>query len=91
MTVRQTSAFRRAHWQPATGLQLTRTLLRITAFAFGLGVTLPTLAQTINGSSIDVTGQSTLQGDVVMGPGTPGLMYVVMAPRPTVIMTTPAP
>jgi len=71
VTVRQTSAFRRAHWQPATGLQLTRTLLRITAFAFGLGVTLPTLAQTINGSSIDVTGQSTLQGDVVMCSGHP--------------------
>jgi len=41
------------------------------AFAFGLGVTLPALAQTITGSSLDITGQSTLQGDVVMCSGSP--------------------
>jgi Pectate lyase superfamily protein len=52
-------------------LQLTLGLLRIAAFAFGLSLALPTLAQTITGSSLDVTGQSTLQGDVVMCSGTP--------------------
>src|SRR5499427_4140432 len=52
-------------------LQLTLGLLRVVAFAFGLGVTLPTLAQTITGSSLDITGQSTLQGDVVMCSGRP--------------------
>lgn len=55
----------------APGLQITRGLLRFAAFAFGLGVTLPTLAQTISGSSLSVTGQSTLQGDVVMCSGRP--------------------
>ena len=44
---RQTSGDPAGHWDPAAGLQITRTLLRIAAFAFGLGVTLPTLAQTI--------------------------------------------
>jgi len=34
-------------------------------------VTLPTLAQAINGSSINITGQSALQGDVVMCSGHP--------------------
>jgi hypothetical protein len=68
---RQTSGDRAGHWDPETGLQITRTLLRIAAFAFGLGVTLPTLAQTIEGSSINITGQSTLQGDVVMCSGHP--------------------
>ena len=52
-------------------LQITRGLLRLAAFAFGLGVALPTLAQTIGGSSLDITGQSTLQGDVVMCSGRP--------------------
>lgn len=71
MTARQTSGDRAGHREPATGLQITRTLLRIAAFAFGLGVTLPTVAQTINGSSITITGQSTLEGDVVMCSGHP--------------------
>jgi len=52
-------------------LQLTLGLLRVVAFAFGLGVTLPTLAQTVSGTSLDITGQSTLQGDVVMCSGSP--------------------
>jgi hypothetical protein len=43
----------------------------VVAFAFGLGMTLPTLAQTITGSSLNITGQSTLQGDVVMCSGSP--------------------
>ena len=71
MTARQRSGVRPAHRQPASGLQITRTLLRIAAFAFGLGVALPTLAQTISGSSLNITGQSTLQGDVVMCSGHP--------------------
>lgn len=70
-TAGQRSGVRPAHGQPASGLQITRTLLRITAFAFGLGVTLPTLAQTISGSSLNITGQSTLQGDVVTCSGHP--------------------
>ena len=37
----------------------------------GSGVTLPTLAQTISGSSLNITGQSTLQGDVVTCSGHP--------------------
>jgi hypothetical protein len=57
--------------QPPFGLQITRGFLRLAAFAFGLGVALPTLAQTINGSSLSITGQSTLQGDVVMCSGHP--------------------
>jgi hypothetical protein len=52
-------------------LPFTLGLLHLAAFAFGLGVTLPTLAQTISGSSLDITGQSTLQGDVVMCSGSP--------------------
>jgi len=48
-----------------------RDLLRVAAFAFGLGVTLPTLAQTISGSSLNISGQSTLQGDVVVCSGQP--------------------
>src|SRR5437870_9565859 len=71
VTARQTSGDRAGHREPGTGLQITRTLLRIAAFAFGLGVTLPTVAQTINGSSITITGQSTLEGDVVMCSGHP--------------------
>ena len=55
----------------AAGSQITRTLLRLAAFAFGLGIALPTLAQTISGSSLSITGQSTLQGDVVMCSGRP--------------------
>jgi hypothetical protein len=52
-------------------LQLTIGALRLAAFAFGLSVALPTSAQTINGSSLDITGQSTLQGDVLMCSGSP--------------------
>jgi len=68
---RQRSGVRSTERQPAGALQITRTLLRIVAFAFGLGVALPTLAQTISGSSLDITGQSTLQGDVVTCSGHP--------------------
>jgi hypothetical protein len=57
--------------QPTRGMRITHQLLRLAAFAFGLGVTLPTLAQTINGSSLIVTGQSTLQVDVLMCAGRP--------------------
>jgi hypothetical protein len=67
----QRSGVRATHGQSANGLQITRTLLQIAAFAFGLGVTLPTLAQTISGSSLNITGQSTLQGDVVTCSGHP--------------------
>jgi len=70
-TTTQRSAVRPAHRQPTSGSHVTRTLLRIVAFAFGLGVALPTLAQTITGSSLDITGQSTLQGDVVTCSGHP--------------------
>ena len=48
-TTRQRSGVRPAHRQPASGSDITRTLLRIAAFAFGLGVALPVLAQTISG------------------------------------------
>src|SRR5215471_6230580 len=64
----------RAWWeerQPAFGLRITLGVLRVAAFAFGLGVTLPALAQTISGPSLDIAGQSTLQGDVVMCSGSP--------------------
>jgi hypothetical protein len=57
--------------QRIAGPQFTLATLRIVAFAFGLGVTLPTLAQTVTGSSLDITGPSTLQGDVVMCSGRP--------------------
>ena len=70
-----TTIFTKRAWpdqrQPPFGLQITRGILRLAAFAFGLGVALPTLAQTINGSSLSITGQSTLQGDVVMCSGHP--------------------
>ena len=71
VTSRQKSAVRPVRAQPASGSQISRILLRIAAFAFGLGVTLPTLAQTISGSSLNITGQSTLQGDVVTCSGHP--------------------
>jgi hypothetical protein len=71
VTTRQRSVGRPAYQQPASRLQISRILLRIAAFAFGLGVTLPTLAQTISGSSLNITGQSTLQGDVVTCSGHP--------------------
>jgi hypothetical protein len=51
--------------------QVTWGLLRLAAFAFGLGIALPTLAQTISGSSLSITGLSNLQGDVVMCSGRP--------------------
>lgn len=53
------------------GLKIAGGLLRLAAFAFGLGVALPTLAQSISGSSLSITGPSTLQGDVVMCSGRP--------------------
>jgi Pectate lyase superfamily protein len=56
-------------WWPR--FQITPGLLRIAAFAFGMGVALPTLAQTVSGSSLIITGQSTLQGNVVMCSGSP--------------------
>jgi Pectate lyase superfamily protein len=62
---------RLANYRDAPGLQISRGLLWFAAFAFGLGVALPTLAQTISGSSLNITGLSTLQGDVVMCSGTP--------------------
>ena len=71
VTDRQRSAVCPVHAQPASGSQISRILLRIAAFAFGLGVTLPTLAQTISGTSLNITGQSTLQGDVVTCSGHP--------------------
>ena len=69
--LRQTQAARLVRRQPEIYLQITRSLLRIAAFAFGLGVALPTLAQTINGSSLNISGQSTLQGDVIVCSGHP--------------------
>jgi Pectate lyase superfamily protein len=57
--------------QQSRRLQITRRLLGLTAFAFGLGIALPTVAQTITGSSLNVTGQSALQGDVLMCSGRP--------------------
>src|SRR5947207_3388881 len=71
VTRRQRSGTRPPHRQLGGGSHITRTLLRIAAFAFGLGVALPTLAQTISGSSLNITGQSTLQGDVVTCSGHP--------------------
>ena len=71
VTTRLRTGVRPAPRQPASGSQILRTLLQIAAFAFGLGVALPTLAQTISGSALDITGQSTLQGDVVACSGHP--------------------
>ena len=71
MTAGLTTGVRQAQQKQAVGLQITRGLLRLAAFAFGLGIALPTLAQTIGGSSLSITGQSTLQGDVVMCSGDP--------------------
>src|SRR6266404_6701254 len=68
---RLTTEARQAQQKEAVGLQITRGLLRLAAFAFGLGVALPAMAQTIGGSSLSITGQSTLQGDVVMCSGHP--------------------
>jgi hypothetical protein len=62
---------RTGHPQRRAGLPITRIVLRIAAFAFGLGIALPTLAQTISGSSLDISGQSTFQGDVVVCSGHP--------------------
>ena len=56
MTVWLTTEARRAQQKQAVGLQITRGLLRLAAFAFGLGVALPTVAQTISGSSLSITG-----------------------------------
>jgi hypothetical protein len=71
VTTGQRNGARPARRRSGGGLQITRTLLRIAAFALGLGVALPTLAQTISGSSLNITGQSTLQGDVVTCSGHP--------------------
>ncbi len=68
---RLTTEARQAQQKEAVGLQITRGLLRLAAFAFGLGVALPAMAQTIGGSSLSITGQSTLPGDVVMCSGHP--------------------
>ena len=71
VTTGQRNDARPARQQPVGGLQITHIVLRIAAFALGLGVALPTLAQTINGSSLNITGQSTLEGDVVTCSGHP--------------------
>lgn len=65
------NALRPVRKRIAPGLQLTPRLLRLAALALGLGMTPPAVAQSINGSSLDITGQSTLQGDVVMCSGAP--------------------
>jgi hypothetical protein len=57
--------------QQPRGLLMSLGLLRLAAFVFGFGVSLPTLAQAINGSSLSITGHSTLQGDVAMCSGHP--------------------
>src|SRR5438067_914489 len=49
VTDRQRSAVHPVRAQPASGPQISRILLRIAAFTFGLGVALPTLAQNISG------------------------------------------
>jgi len=58
---------------PSSGAEsrAVKLLLRLAAFAFGLGIALPTLAQTINGSSLNVSGPANLQGDVLMCSGRP--------------------
>ena len=71
MITEQASERRPPHRLRVRGLPITRTALRMAAFAFGLGIALPTLAQTITGSSLDITGQSTLHGDVAMCSGRP--------------------
>ena len=59
------------HHRGNCGLRIIHGLLRLATFAFGLGVTPPAVAQTISGSSISITGQSTLEGDVIMCSGHP--------------------
>jgi hypothetical protein len=52
--------------------RLARRLLWLTAFAFGLGVALPSFAQSPgNFSSLSTTGTATLNGDVLMCSGRP--------------------
>ena len=68
---RLTSGLGLSHRRPEAGQSITLTVLRMAAFAFGLGVTLPTAAQTINGSSLNITGPSILKGDVAMCSGHP--------------------
>ena len=55
----------------ARSLNLTHGVLWLVSFAFGFSVALPTIAQTISGSSLNITGQSTLQGPVLMCSGSP--------------------
>jgi hypothetical protein len=68
---RLTSGLGLSHRRPEAGQPITLTVLRMAAFAFGLGVTLPTAAQTINGSSLNITGPSILKGDAAMCSGHP--------------------
>jgi Pectate lyase superfamily protein len=54
------------------GRRIAKRLLWLTAFAFGLGVALPSLAQSPgNFSSLSATGTATLGGDVLMCSGRP--------------------
>ena len=52
-------------------IETTGSLLRLAAFALTLGLSLPAVAQTITGSSLSISGPSTLQGEVVMCSGHP--------------------
>src|SRR5690242_18069439 len=53
------------------GLFINRSVLWIAAFAIGLAMAPPGRAQTVAGSSLNITGQSTLMGDAVMCSGHP--------------------
>src|SRR5215469_18465882 len=77
----QASERRPPHRLRVRGLPITRTALRMAAFAFGLGIALPTLAQTITGSSLDITGQSTLHRMSPCVLGALGWMYAATAPQ----------
>jgi Pectate lyase superfamily protein len=57
--------------RPSFPLRIGLGVLRLAAFAFGLGIALPALAQAINGSSLTITGQSNLQGAVTICSGDP--------------------
>lgn len=57
--------------RPSFPLRIGLSVLRLAAFAFGMGIALPALAQTINGTSLTITGQSNLQGVVTICSGHP--------------------
>jgi hypothetical protein len=74
--------------QQPHGLHISFGVLRLAAFAFGLGVTLPTLAQTISGSSLTITASLLCRVTWPCAPGIRGSTCAATVPQATALTMT---